>query len=255
MTRSLRVGLAAAALLVMAGLTACTGGNAPERSAAPTPTIATAHWSTAGLYSTGRDATTVTMPRGARTLHVDFSCTSGLYEVAPAMGMDSRSGMCGGAQSFDFDVAKTAPGTRIEVDFLVPADTRFVANIRFSPEAFAPDPVTRTQCASLSSITEAYQNADEAVDHGDATTAQWMQKTATAEADLTELAAKDKSGPSTGLLGPVIQQLAAWLTGPGNHPGGLMHAPLGDFTAAHALAAQICSANGTPITIRSSYGG
>jgi hypothetical protein len=47
----------------------------------------------------------------------------------------------------------------------------------------------------------------------------------------------------------------AWLSGAGDHPGGYIHAPLGDFTAAESLAGQICEANGTPITVHGAYGG
>jgi hypothetical protein len=169
--------------------------------------------------------------------------------------MDTRSGMCGGAQSFDFDVAAAAPGTKLRIDITTPDDTRFVADLRFSPQPFSPDPTTRRQCASLSSITEGYSNADQAVDRGDATAAQWVNKTATAKGDLAKLAATAKAGTNAGLLGPVIQQLNAWLSGGGDHPGGLSHAPLGDFTAAESLAGQICEANGTPIVVHSSYGG
>lgn len=240
--------------LMTAALVGCTtvGGSTPPTA---TATVSTAQWPSAELYSTGRDASELTVPRGARTLHVDFSCTYGLYAVSPAIGMDTRSGMCGGSQSFDFDVAKAAPGTRLRVDLTVPADTRFVADLHFSPHPFSPNPTTRGQCASLSSITEAYSNADQAVDHGDATAAQWADKTATAKRDLAKLAAVAKAGPSAGLLGPVVQELNAWLAGAGDHPGGFVHAPLGDFTAADSLAGQICAANGTPITVNSSYGG
>jgi hypothetical protein len=254
MTRVRRTGPIAVALLVAAALSGCTSAAATSATSS-TATISTAHWPTAGLYSTGKDATELSVPSGARTLHVDFSCTSGLYAVSPAIGMDTRSGMCGGAQAFDFDVAKAPAGSKLRVDFTVPDDTRFVAGLRFSPRPFSPDPTTRRQCAALSSVTEAYSNADQAVDHGDATAAQWVDRTAAAKGDLAKLAAAAKAGPSAGLLGPVIRQLNSWLSGPGDHPGGFVHAPLGDFTAAQSLAGQICSANGTPITVHASYGG
>ena len=249
-----RIAHLAVVALMAAGLVGCTtvsGSTSPTASA----TVSTVKWPSAELYSTGRDASELTVPRGAGTLHVDFSCTYGLYAVSPAIGMDTRSGMCGGSQSFDFDVTKAAPGTRLRVDITVPADSRFVADLRFSPHPFSPEPTTRRQCAALSSITEAYSNADQAVDHGDATALQWADKTATAKHDLAKLAAAAKANPSAGLLGPVVQELNAWLAGAGDHPGGFVHAPLGDFTAADSLAGQICEGNGTPITVNSSYGG
>src|SRR4051812_8986787 len=161
------------AALLTTALVGCTSAGGPK-STRSTPTVVTAQWPTAGLYSTGPDATELTVPQGARTLHVDFSCTYGLYSVSPAIGMDIRSGMCGGAQAFDFDVSTASPGSKLRIDVTTPADTRFVADLHFSPRPFSPDPTTRRQCASLSSITEAYSNADQAVDHGDATAAQWV---------------------------------------------------------------------------------
>ncbi|MEN2742108.1 hypothetical protein ABCS02_30365 [Microbacterium sp. X-17] len=48
---------------------------------------------------------------------------------------------------------------------------------------------------------------------------------------------------------------AGWLAGAGDHPGGTLHAPPGDYTAAVSLVGQICEANGTGIVIHSKYGG
>lgn len=246
----------AAAVLTAAALAGCTAA-APARTPKPTASVSTAGWPTGRLFHVGRSTVELEMPSGARTLHVAFSCTSGLYSVSPALGSgDSRSGMCGGAQSFDFDLGTTAPGTRVSVDLTVPDDTRFVATLSFSPRAFVPDPATRKQCAELSTITEAFWNADQAHEHGDLTDAGWTQKTADAKAQLTALSdAAGRDADAAGLLGPVIPQLAAWLTGAGDHPGGLLHAPLGDFTAADSLAGQICESNGTPVVVHSAYGG
>lgn len=248
--------LAVAAVLLTGALTACTAA-APAHTATPTGAVSTADWPTARLYHTGRTDIELVMPSGARTLHVDFSCTAGLYAVAPAVGgIDTRSGSCGGAQAFDFDLGTTAAGSRVRVDFSVPNDTRFVAALRFSLRPFTPDAATKQQCSALAQITEAFWNADQAVEHGDLTDAGWAEKTDPAKAKLTALSdAAQRDGAAAGLLGPVIPQLASWLTGDGDHPGGMLHAPLGDFTAADALAGQICSANGTPMAIHSSYGG
>lgn len=248
--------LAASAVLVTVALTACTAA-APARTPAPTAPVSTADWPTARLFHVGRSTVELEMPTGARSLHVDFSCTAGLYAVAPALGgMDTRSGTCGGAQSFDFDLGHTYPGTRVRVDLTVPDDARFAAALSFSPRAFVPDQATKKQCAELSAITEAFWNADQAHDHGDLTDAGWAQKTGDAKARLAALSeAAQREGAAAGLLGPVIPQLAAWLTGDGDRPGGLEHAPLGDFTAADSLAGQICESNGTPIAVNSAYGG
>lgn len=244
------IGAAAAAL----ALSACTTG--PSGST-PTPTpVSTAGWPTAQLYHEGPTTVTLELPRGARSLHVDFSCTFGLYTVTPTTGMDARSGMCGDAQSFDFDISGVAPGTRLSLDLHVPDDTRLTADLRYSPQPFTPDTTTKAQCATLSSVVEAYTNADQGHDAGDVTDAQWTQQTAKAKTDLTALAATSKAHPeSAGLLGPVIPHIADWLTGDGDHPGGFVHAALGDFTAAQALIGQICSSNGTPIVVHAAYGG
>lgn len=250
-----RITTAAAALLILAGMTGCSTVPSPP-TATPRPAVSTADWPTAQLYHTGRTTATLELPAGARSLHVEFSCTYGLYAVRPSLQADTRSGMCGGAQSFDFDVSRVAQGTHVAVDLVVPDGTRLAATLRYSTQPFRPDATTRKQCAALSAITEAYWNADEGHDHGDVTDAQWVQQTATAKTDLEALAASSaKDGASSGLLGTVIPELAAWLTGDGDHPGGILHAPLGDFTAADALAGQICSANGTSIAITSKYGG
>lgn len=243
----------AAGLLAVAALTGCTAATAPT----PTPTpVSTADWPTAELYHTGRATQTLALPAGARSLRVDFSCTYGLFTVAPGTGVDSRSGMCGGAESLAFDVGSVAPGSRLGVDIVVPDDTRFTATLRFSPDRFVPDPATKKQCATLATIVEAYSNSDQGHDRGDVSDAQWAEQTAKAAADLTALARADQSSAAkAGLLGPVIPQIAGWLTGDGDHPGGFIHAPAGDFGAANQLAGQICSANGTPMEIHARYGG
>lgn len=244
----------AVAAIAAAALSGCTAAGSASTST-PTP-VSTADWPTAQLYHEGPATAELVVPTGAKSLHVDFSCTGGLYTVSPATGIDSRSGMCGGAQSFDFDVTAVAPGTHLRVDISVPADSRLTADLRYSTRTFAPDRTTRTQCAALSSITEAYTNADAGHDAGDVTDAQWSEQTAKAKTDLTALAATARAHPEkAGLLGPVIPQLAEWLTGNGDHPGGFAHAPLGDFTAADALVGQIYSANGTPIVVNAKYGG
>ncbi|MFP3464591.1 hypothetical protein [Leifsonia sp. SIMBA_070] len=246
----------AGALVAAAALTGCTTAVSVHTPAA-TAKVSTASWPTGRLYHTGRTDLELVMPSGAHSLHVDFSCTSGLYEVAPAIGsMDSRSGSCGGAQAFDFDLGTTAAGSHVRVDFVVPDDTRFAADLRFSPNTFRPDPATKKECAALSTLVQTFWNADQAHDHGDLTDAGWAQKTASAKGALTALSESTQhDGTTGGLLGTVIPPLASWLTGDGYHPGGMLHAPLGDFTAADSLAGQICSANGTPMVISSSYGG
>lgn len=245
--------------IVAAGLAgvALSGCTAASGASSPTPTAAsTSGWPTAQLYHEGPTTATLTLPSGARSLHVDFSCTSGLYAVSPATGIDSRSGMCGGAQSFDFDVTAVAPGTRLRVDITVPTDTRLTADVRYSPRPFTPDRTTKAQCAALSSITEAYTNADQGHAAGDVTDAEWVQQTAKAKAQLADLAATAHSHPETaGLLGPALPPLADWLDGAGDHPGGFIGAPRGDFTAADSLVGQICAANGTPIVVHAKYGG
>lgn len=242
--------------LASVALTACTTA-ATAHTPTPAASVSTADWPTARLFHVGRATMELEMPTGARSLRVDFSCTAGLYAVAPALGgIDTRSGTCGGAQTFDFDLGHTYPGTRVRVDLTVPDDSRFAATLAFSPRPFVPDQATKKQCAELSTITEAFWNADQAHEHGDLTDAGWAQKTADAKTRLATLSeSTQRDGASAGLLGPVIPQLAAWLTGDGDHPGGLLHAPLGDFTAADSLAGQICESNGTPIIVNSSYGG
>jgi hypothetical protein len=112
--------LAFTAAIALAG---CTGASAPGHTPTAT-TISTATRPTTQLFHTGRATASLEVPAGGKSLHVDFSCTAGLYEIAPATGMDNRSGMCGGAQTFDFDVTAVHTGTRLLVDYVVPDDTR-----------------------------------------------------------------------------------------------------------------------------------
>ncbi|MEY9951838.1 hypothetical protein [Leifsonia sp. EB34] len=252
-TRARLIAVGIATLLMAAATAGCTSAP-PAHSASPT--ISTAGWPTAQLSHTGRTSPTLIVPTGARSLHLDFTCTYGLYSVGPSAAMDRRQGTCGGVQSFDFDVHAVAPGTRLAVDLVVPDDTRLAATLNFSTAPFVPDRVTAKQCAALSAIQEAYWNADQGHDHGDVSDEQWTQLTATAKTEIASLAAQAKARPSSaGLLGTVVPPIADWLTGAGDHPGGVVHAPLGDFTAAEALAGQICTANGTSMVIHSKYGG
>ncbi|MFE4470118.1 hypothetical protein ACFRFH_15000 [Leifsonia sp. NPDC056824] len=239
-------------LLVGAALAGCT---ASQPGTSVSPAISTAAWPTAQLFHTGRASVLLTVPAGARSLHVDFSCTSGLYSVGPEVDLP-RDGMCGGAQRLDFDIHSIAPDTRLTIELIVPDATRFAATMNFSTSAFTPDPVTAEECHALSRIQDAYVNADQGHDHGDVSDLQWTQLTASAKTDVAALAAQTKKNPSSaGLLGTVVPSLAEWLTGTGDHPGGVMHAPPGDFTVAETLAGQICSSNGTSIVIHSKYGG
>lgn len=255
--RTRRTTLTAAALAGAALAAALTGCTAATGAATSTPTsVSTADWPTAQVFHVGPATETLVLPAGAKSLRVEFSCTYGLFAVAPAMGIDSRSGMCGGAESFDFDVSAIATGTRLSVGIAVPDDTRFTATLRYSPARFEPDARTKKQCAILATVVEAYTNADEGYDHGEVTDAQWTQQTQKAKADLDSLAQDATADASTfGLLGPVIPKVSGWLTGDGDHPGGFVHAPAGDFGAANSLAGQICSANGTPMVIHAKYGG
>lgn len=253
----LKVNAAFSLLLVVAVMTlaGCGVANQPPVATAPSR-VSTDDWPTAQVSHTGRQETTLAVPAGAKSLHVDFACTNGLYEISPQISVDTRSGMCGGAQSFDFDISSEHAGSQLRLDFVVPDDTRFVATTHFSANKFMPDKATKSGCASLSKIIEAYWNADEGYDHKDVTDAQWMTATADAKAQLAALASTTRNQPaSSGLLGQVVPALATWLTGAGDHPGGMLHAPGGDFTAANGLAGQICSANGTGIAIHSKYGG
>jgi hypothetical protein len=248
-------GLKILAILAVGGL-ALAGCTASRPAATPTAAVSSTNWPTAQLFKTGRASTTLVVPSGAKSLHVDFSCTYGLYSVSPQLGVDTRSGMCGGAQTFDFDLGTMHAGAPLGIDFVVPDDTRFAATAQFSTRAFKPDLATEKQCASLSKISEAYWNADEGYDHKDVSDAQWIHDTADAKTSLTALASTAEAHPEdAGLLGQVIPQLAAWLTGDGYHPGAVLHPPLGDFAAANSLVGQICSANGTPLIIHSKYGG
>ncbi|WP_348787353.1 hypothetical protein [Leifsonia sp. NPDC080035] len=246
--------LAAALSAVLIG--AAAGCTAVQSRPTTHPAVSTAGWPTAQVYHTGRTSPTLTVPAGARSLHIDFSCTYGLYSVGPSADMDRREGTCGGAQSFDFDIHSIAAGTRLIVDLVVPDGTRLAATMNFSTAPFAPDRATAKQCATLATVQEAYWNADQGHDHGDVSDAQWTERTAAAKADIERLAnAAEKHPASAGLLGTVLPSIAGWLTGAGDHPGGVLHAPLGDFTAAETLAGQICTANGTAMVIHSSYGG
>lgn len=239
-------------MLVGAALAGCTA-SPPGHPVSPT--ISTAAWPTAQIYHTGRSSLMLTVPAGARSLQLDFSCSSGLYSVGPEVDLP-RDGMCGGAQRFDFDIHSVARDTRLTIDLVVPDATQLAATMNFSTSAFTPDPVTSQECAALSTIQDTYLNADQGHDHGDVSDLQWSQLTASAKTDVATLAAQTKKNPSsTGLLGTVIPSLAEWLTGTGDHPGGVMHAPPGDFTVAETLAGQICSSNGTSIVIHSKYGG
>jgi hypothetical protein len=242
-----------ATMLVSAALAGCT---APPPKTTATPTISTAEWPTAQIYHMGRTSPALVVPKGARSLHIDFSCTYGLYSVGPSANIDSRHGTCGGAQTFDFDVHAIATGTRLIIDLVVPDDTRLAATLNFSTTSFTPDPATTKQCATLSKIQEAYWNADQGYAHGDVSSTQWIEQTASAKAEIATLADKAQKDPaSAGLLGTVFPSLAGWLTGAGDHPGAILHAPLGDFTAADSLAGQICTANGTSMVIHAKYGG
>jgi hypothetical protein len=240
-------------ILVGAILAGCTG---PRPGTSTSLTTSTAGWPTAQIYHTGRLTSKLTVPTGARSLHLDFSCTYGLYTVGPDTGIDHRTGTCGGAQTFDFDTSRVATGTRLIIDLVVPDQTRLAATLKFSTSAFTPDAVTAKQCAALSKIQEAYWNADQGHEHGDVSDAQWTKLTAAAKTDVANLAAHARKDPPTaGLLGTITPSLADWLTGAGDHPGGVLHAPPGDFAAAESLAGQICTANGTSIVIHSKYDG
>ncbi|MEY9850648.1 hypothetical protein ABH923_000326 [Leifsonia sp. EB41] len=125
--------LIASALMTMLVGAALAGCTASQPGHPVSPTISTAAWPTAQIYHTGRTSLMLTVPAGARSLQLDFSCTSGLYSIGPEVDLP-RDGMCGGAQTFDFDIHRIATDTRLTIDLVVPDTTRLAATMNSSTE-------------------------------------------------------------------------------------------------------------------------
>jgi len=234
-------------------MTACT---TTEHGPHPTSPVSTADWPVAASATAGPAEIEVHKPAGARSLHVDFSCLGGgVFDVAVNQGMDAYGGSCGGMQNFVFSTADFDDGASVRINVQVHDDVHFVLRGTFSREKFAPDAALKRQCAALGPISSIYANAEAGYERKAIDDTQWAADVSKANRSLVAFDASARKQTPSGMIAQLTPALVDWMTGDGDHPGGYRNAPLGDFTAARALIAQICSANGTPIVVRMKYGG
>ncbi|WP_308466818.1 hypothetical protein [Rathayibacter soli] len=232
------------AVVLLLAITGCT-------SAAPaptvTPTVNASAWPTITMAGTGQVDKTTAIPAGAKSLRVEFVCSSGLFDVS--MNSDtSRSGSCGGTRSW---LLPLPPYDNVGLTVSVPTDTRYALSATFSTDKFVPDRVIAAECKTLSGIYTAFRGTEDGYAHSDVTAAQWTATVTKTVAELKKLAAS-----ASGIIGAELPAVVTWYTRDGLGPGDVLtSAGPGSYSVATELISQVCSDNGSVITIQAHHGG
>jgi hypothetical protein len=235
-------------MLTAVALAACS----PSPTAAPAASVApvdTTDWPVVELTGTAAAEEWVTIPEGAASLRVHFACLGDYFTISTNSPLaDDRGGGCQGTRTYLLPVPDEE---RMALDIWISDESHFALTGEFSTEVFTPDPAVTAQCEQLSAFLSRYLNADEGFSRGEVTAAEWRTEMDGAVAMITEL-----ERTATGLIGLEVPALVAGITAPAVVPGYFQGQREPDaMSAASTIVSDVCSDNGSGITIKAEYGG
>lgn len=227
------------ALAVLVALAGC--------AAQPTHTAASsAPLSTAPQFfsATGSAQKTLTVPAGANSADVTITCGSddgGIITIAIGAQDQPRGGSCPSSTRF----RTAAHGTLDLAVGFAGGSGRFVAQVRFSADPFAPDPRATSQCTALGSAFSDVTSAQNGYPRGPLDLAGWQKLMSSAGTKLSSI-------DGTGAIGTQVPTLTDWYGGSDPTPAAPSSAAA---TQAFEIVTSLCLDNGTPLVIVSQYGG
>jgi hypothetical protein len=207
------------------------------------------------LTGTGSGQKDVEVPDGARSLRIDLACADGTFVISAGGDLgDDRVGRCGGVSHLIIALPDSAR-VRVTVEVYEGggtgvADRAFAATVAFSSEPKPTDSAVAADCADIGVVDTASQDADDGYAAGDLSAQGWTDKRDEAITALDELIDR---GPSP-LIAPQVEALRAWL-GTVTQAGTLLGERPLDVQHAENLIGQLCSDNGTTVTVTPAYGG
>ncbi|MGY4858410.1 hypothetical protein [Cryobacterium sp. AP23] len=230
-------------------LTGCTASPPDAGATESAESVNTADWPAVELNTVGPVEKMIDVPEGAASFRVSFACVGGNFSltVGGAMQNDRRGG-CQGTRTYLLPVSKS---TLMQLYIFVPDDSHFVLTGEFTTDVFTPDPQITDQCEQLSDFTSRYLNAEQGFSRGDVTAAEWRTEMDGAVEVITEL-----QKTATGLIGLEVPALVEGISAPVVVPGYFLEQR--EATAmdvAGTIVSDVCSDNGSGMTIMAKYGG
>ncbi len=220
-------------------LSGCTAAQAPQ--AAPPPTLP----EPVTISGSGTQTSRLTIPDGAESLRVRLACTVGDFQITANTDLlNDRRGRCGGMTTVVIPLPTTA---WMEVTVTVDPAESLVGTLEFSDRPLDVDPETAKDCAALGRFYGLFQDAEVAYQDGAIDRAAWRAGIDDA------LAALEETTPSP-MIEPQVAVLSEWI-GAVEEPGFWMRDTTAAVGAAHSLAGQVCTDNGSTIGIPRQYGG
>jgi hypothetical protein len=230
-------------------LTACTASPPDAGSTETAESVNTADWPAVELNGVGPVEKIVEVPEGAASFRVSFVCVSGNFGLSfNGAKQSDRRGGCQGTRTYLFPASESTP---MQLYISVPPDSHFALTGKFTTDAFSPDPLTTDACTQLSEFMSVYLNADQGYRLGDVSAEEWRVQMDKATGIITEL-----QDTATGLIALQLPALVEGMSSPVVVPGYFheQHSPT-EMDAAGTIVGDVCSDNGSGLTIMANYGG
>jgi len=238
-------GLLAAALT----LTACTASPPATGPSETAAAVNTADWPAIELNSVGPVEKMIDVPAGAVSFRVSFACVSGNFSLSLGGALeDDRRGGCQGTRNYLLPVSESST---MQLYVFVPDDSRFALTGEFTTDVFTPDPLITDACTQVSEYMSIYLNAEQGYQRSAITVEEWRTQMDEAVDLVTEL-----QDTATGLIALQVPALVEGMSAPVVVPGYFLeqHEPTA-MDAAGTIVGDVCSDNGSGLTIMSAYGG
>jgi hypothetical protein len=238
-------------IIAAVSLAGCSPSPAAQPSASVAP-VDSADWPVVELTGTAATEEWITVPEGATSLRVQFACVGAYFTISTNNSglAEDRGGGCQGTRSYLLPVPEQ---DQMMLSIWVADESHFALTGEFSTEVFTPDPEVAAQCQQLSDFMSRYLNADQGFSRGEVTAAEWRTEMAGAVDMVTEL---EKT--ATGLIGLEVPALVEGISAPAVVPGyflGEVEREPTAMDAAGTIVSDVCSDNGSGITIMAEYGG
>lgn len=243
------VGALVAASVVLAG---CAGQamGAPASTATPTVSATPSPAGISGTGPTGFPGVDFPLEAGARSVSVEFACSSGAYSVelsdSMMLGQAPVSGECAaGTATLTWPITERTTET---LSVTVAEGVDWTAVPTFSDESFATDATIAADCEQFGPIYSAFMNADQGYTfYGELDADHWAARVDEASAELGSLA-----GSAQSELRESFERLVPLVSARADQVGQVMHPDLdGPLSAINAA----CNANQTPLIVQGEFGG
>jgi hypothetical protein len=230
-------------------LTACTASPPNAGSTQSAESVNTADWPAVELKGVGPVEKMIDVPAGAASFRVSFVCVGGNFGLSfNGAKQSDRRGGCQGTRTYLFPASES---TKMQLYISVPLDSHFALTGEFTTDVFNPDSLITDACTQLSEYMSVYLNADKGYLQGDVSAEDWRVQMDKAAGILTEL-----QDTATGLIALQLPALVEGISSPVVVPGYFneQRSPT-EMDAAGTIVGDVCSDNGSGLTIMAAYGG